>query len=1079
MNQNDVRIIIKKAMKTEATTLDLSGKSLTALPPEIGQMTQLTELYLSGNQLTALPPEVGKLTQLKLLYLGRNQLTALPPEIGQLSQLTELSLEGNQLTALPPELVQLSQLTDLALGSNQLTALPPEIGRLTQLTKLDLSDNKLKTLPPEIGQLNQLAVLNLGGNRLAALPSEIGRLNQLTKLSIAANRLTALPPEIGQLTQLTRLHIYSNLLKALPPEIGQLTQLPILSFLKNRLTALPPEIGRLTQLMQLDIRRNRLTALPPEIGQLSQLTQLDLGENQLTALPPEIGKLKSLEKLSVIDNPLPAEILKLAEEGQLIAYLREMAQKGPDNVRRFDEAKLLLVGPGKVGKTWLLQAMQGKIPVDVGSTKGIEIARQPLELPHPSETGRTIHFNCWDFGGQDHYQVTHQIFFSPKAIYLIVWNPRTGIDPGLEAQLERIELSARRTAKVFIVSTHADGGIPAVVVGEQALCERFGELIGGFHKVDSAKGPKGRGIAKLKRAIAKAAAQLEGMDTPYPATWHAASAALRKMETPTLPFARFAAECGKQGMSAETAEALALIMDVQGHAVFFADAAGNGGAGVSGDDNLVVLDPEWLAKAVAMVLEDKPTLKSSGVLEHARLPEIWKQDNTRGCPGYDGCLCGYLLWMMWKFEIAYRMSEQTSLVPQLIQRNQPDDLRWTPATRSREPQAVLIGRIPHDPPPGLVALLTAAVHPLRRRQPPEDPLDRNWRNGFFLDTARRGTAFVELQDRDLRMTVRDNYPGNLLRMLRNTLDNAAKARWENLALDYCVPCPSRKNDKACRGSFLLSYLEPRRGKMVSCQHCGNDEIEVDKLLDGYDLREEQIMEALRRLEAGQVDMMAEQHDLMALALRMYRDVLDPARGELERAPCMISILPDKAGRWDLLGKATKQYYRVTCWCEHPDGPHPGAEIGSGEAPDYRLEMPREWLVKAAPYVTWFALLAKTFLPLAGKVADEALGGRLDKTLKEELDYLGELVKTLPAGALEVGRRDELELGHRYRPEIVALRHLHDTLLARVSPEKRWGDLRPVRTRAHGVIWLCRRHAEIQDPPVPEIGEKDHCRCKDD
>ncbi len=210
---------------------------------------------------------------------------------------------------------------------------------------------------------------------------------------------------------------------------------------------------------------------------------------------------------------------------------------------------------------------------------------------------------------------------------------------------------------------------------------------------------------------------------------------------------------------------------------------------------------------------------------------------------------------------------------------------------------------------------------------------------------------------------------------------------------------------------------------------------------------------------------------MSLALKMYHDVLDPARAELERAPCMISILPDEGSKWNLLGKATQQSYRMTCWCEHPDGPHPGAKLFSNTPPDYQLNMPRDWVVKAAPYLSWLTVLAKTFVPLAGKVVEAGMGDMLEKPLKQNIELMGDLANSLPSGKLELDPRDELETGsiHGKRPEIVALRHIHDTLLKHVPEGKRWGDLRPVRTRAHGLLWLCTEHAAIQEPPVPQIG----------
>ncbi len=56
---------IGQAQKDGAVGLDLRGLGLTAVPPEIGQLTGLQSLNLSINRLTAVPPEIGQLTGLQ------------------------------------------------------------------------------------------------------------------------------------------------------------------------------------------------------------------------------------------------------------------------------------------------------------------------------------------------------------------------------------------------------------------------------------------------------------------------------------------------------------------------------------------------------------------------------------------------------------------------------------------------------------------------------------------------------------------------------------------------------------------------------------------------------------------------------------------------------------------------------------------------------------------------------------------------------------------------------------------------------------------------------------------------------
>jgi internalin A len=143
---------IREAKAIGRKVLDLSHRQLTALPPELFQLTSLEWLYLGDNQLTVLPKEIGQLTSLKRLGLSHNQLTDLPSELFQLTNLTRLNLDCNQLTDLPKEIDQLRNLRELNLWKNELTILPHELTHLTKLKKLDLRDNPLISPPIEIAE---------------------------------------------------------------------------------------------------------------------------------------------------------------------------------------------------------------------------------------------------------------------------------------------------------------------------------------------------------------------------------------------------------------------------------------------------------------------------------------------------------------------------------------------------------------------------------------------------------------------------------------------------------------------------------------------------------------------------------------------------------------------------------------------------------------------------------------------------------------------------------------------------------------------------------------------------------------
>jgi len=218
----------------------------------------------------------------------------------------------------------------------------------------------------------------------------------------------------------TDLDLWNSQLITLPHEIAELTSLRMLSLSYNQLTDLPPDIAELTSLAVLSLSHNQLTALPHEISKLTNLTALRLSNNQLTALPPEIGELTSLTTLDLRDNPLPIppEILAKKDEPATIInyYLQhETGQKKPLN-----EAKMLLVGQGSVGKTSLVKRLlKDEFDPHEEKTEGIEIEEWQVTVDD-----QKIKLNVWDFGGQEIMHATHQFFLTKRSLYLLVLDAR-------------------------------------------------------------------------------------------------------------------------------------------------------------------------------------------------------------------------------------------------------------------------------------------------------------------------------------------------------------------------------------------------------------------------------------------------------------------------------------------------------------------------------------------------------------------------------------------------------------------------------------------------------------------------------
>ena len=953
--------------------------------------------------------------------------------------------------------------TTLDLTDLELSTLPPQIARLANLQTLCLSFNQLSTLPPEIARLTNLQHLDLRNNQLSTLPPEIAQLTNLRGLYLSDNQLSTLPPEIVQLANLQILDLMNNQLSTLPPEIAQLANLPHLYLSYNQLSTLPPEIAQLTNLQELYLSYNQLSTLPAEIAQLTNLQELYVSHNQLSTLPAEIAQLTNLQQLYLRNNPLNPVLQSAYDRGLdvLREYLSSLVEAEP-----LYEAKLVLVGEGDVGKTTLLNALTGREPREgEPTTHGVEIDIEALRLPHPEKDGIEIQLNAWDFGGQEVYRVTHQFFFSRRSVYLLVWEPRMGVKQcQVEDWLKLIRLRVGSGARVIIVSTHCKTGERIARIDKPVLERDFGSMIVGFHEVDSmVNDPKTKqkvGVAALKTLIAETAKNLEQMGMEFNRDWKAARDELLNMDAPRIAYCDFSAICERHGISAAATQALAYLMHDLGYIVYYGD-----------DERLkndVVLQPEWLTKAIAVVLEDRKTQEMDGILPDRRLTEVWRDHSLKDQPHYETDLYPFFLRLMEKYDVSYRLvDEEATLVAQHVPQVRPTELPWLPEIEPPDGtrRIAMVCDMEEDP-PGLVPWMIVRTHPYAYEQRNEkDEVHRyHWQKGMFLQYQQDATAMLELRGREFHIYVQALFPKYFMARLEQILQKLIEDNWPGLKDRYrfAVPCQGHRDGKPCDGSFRIDFLQHRheaKGKNeVDCQNCFSSQ-NIDALLYGFE--KEDVREALSALKEEIAGLRVGQKELAARLGHYFYALMRAIATEAKDGPRLFTVEPVD-GKWHQL---TRKSYRLHLWCEAEGCPHPVGEEGKGV---YPFKTDREWVKKVAPYANLIAGILKTVLPMAVPAANLAFGKEFMNQLDIEnhLNIMKEATGKLLEGDFAMAGPSRLREGLLSEPERSGILALH-ALLRDLDPTHEKLGLKRIPTYTGDYLWLCDKHYKDSQSKIPD------------
>ena len=473
-----------------------------------------------------------------------------------------------------------------------------------------------------------------------------------------------MPEALGQLTQLQRLNLAGNQLTAVPEALGQLTQLKRCTA-NNQLTAVRKASCKSCPWQPIDGGAEAL-------GQLSQLQELDLANNQLTAVPETFQRLTSLQELYLHGNEalgLPMEVLGPTRQD----VLRKQAQPAkPSDIleyyfrvrggrRPLNEAKLILVGRGAVGKTSIVQRLvDNQFDPNEKKTEGIQITEWPLRL-HGHED---VRLHIWDFGGQEIMHATHQFFLTQRSLYLLVLNGREGGE----------DVDADYWLKLI---TSFGGDSPVIVVlnkikehpfdlNRRALQQKY-PFIRDFVKTDCADGT---GIIALREAIERETDRLEHLRDAFPASWFTIKDQLARMKKNYLSFDEYCAICAERGeVDAKAQEDLAGYLHTLGIVLNYKD-----------DPRLQdthVLNPHWVTNGIYKILNADKLEQQQGEIRLRELSEILDASE------YPVHMRRFILDLMKQFELCFSFPDNEThyLIPELLDKQEPlEAAAFTPET---------------------------------------------------------------------------------------------------------------------------------------------------------------------------------------------------------------------------------------------------------------------------------------------------------------------------------------------------------------------------------------------------------------
>lgn len=700
------------------------------------------------------------------------------------------------------------------------------ISECPSIHDLCIRNCSIGSIPKELASLKNLRYLSVE-NSINTADFDFSVFKNLEELRLRSNGLSNLHDSIANLKKLKVLILDYNSFDVIPDCIFSLVDLNTLILAANNIKNIDERVLNLSSLWFLNVIDNKIGSLPDELACLNNLNILLLDMNKITSIPDSMTKLgDTLDILRMTDNPLPIpddsfHELTPKEKVQTLTSIQK------SKLKALKEAKILVVGDERVGKTSIINRLLGNLHNEN------EVSTQGIDISKLNFNGYETHI--WDFAGQELTHQTHQFFLTERSLYLYVVDAQKEDNQARDIHWFNTIKSYSKNSPIIVVVNHSDKN-----VNYQFDIQRYQN---DFEIVDVIKTSAcnlnslseqikyklGDSISKLHASIERQLPNLPGINRKLPENWHVVKNAMSKYKETqnVIDKSVFENLCNKEKvLGAPLQSALLKILNSIGTVIAYPN-----------DFRLKlnqILKPEWVTNAVYKIV--RTPSETPGLYSEEKISDILKD-------GYSHAHQQWLIDLLIKFELGFRLAETSDLlIPMRLPSVMPEfDRRQYNQGLNLRFNYHRIGLLKQNVLPQLIVRMHTYV---------DENTSKYWRHGLFLrheDCLGVVIADEPNQSIEVFLSQRNENARVLLQWVRSNLEKIEHAQIkskENEALPYLEEVAIFDDDCEVTTGYV-SYQKliraNKRGKEtvdveIECTETGeiiDIEASVSKLLGLY------------------------------------------------------------------------------------------------------------------------------------------------------------------------------------------------------------------------------------------------------